>query len=225
MTAAAPLQIAVLISGLGSNMAALARACAAGSIAGNIALVVADRAGAAGIERARALGLPTASVPRDEHATRAEFEAALQRRLDATGAELVVLAGFMRILGDDFVRRWQGRMLNIHPSLLPLHRGLHTHRRVLAAAEHWHGASVHFVTAELDGGPVVLQGRVPVLEGDDEASLSARVQRCEHRIYPVTVEWYASGRLAWSAAGPLLDGKALTEPIVEDCIDEFSGKH
>lgn len=225
MTPSAPLRIAVLISGRGSNMAAIARACAEGRIAGRIALVVADRADAVGSTLARGLGLPTATVARAEHATRPAFELALQNELDATGADLVVLAGFMRILGDDFVRRWLGRMLNIHPSLLPLHRGLHTHRRALAAAERWHGASVHFVTPELDGGPVVLQGRVPVLAGDDETSLSARVQRCEHRIYPTTVQWYASGRLAWSSAGPLLDGRALAEPIMEDCIDDLTGIH
>jgi phosphoribosylglycinamide formyltransferase 1 len=128
----------------------------------------------------------------------------------------VILAGFMRILSASLAERYAGRMLNIHPSLLPKYRGLHTHARVLEAAEHEHGASVHFVTAELDGGPVVLQSRVPVLPGDSEATLSARVQATEHIIYPRVVNWIATGRLRWQNGQVQLDGKRLEAPVVED---------
>ncbi|MBK7249534.1 MAG: phosphoribosylglycinamide formyltransferase [Gammaproteobacteria bacterium] len=211
-----PLPLAVLISGRGSNMAAIARACASGEIPARIAVVVADSTAAAGIELARSLGLRTAVVPAAAHAGRAPFEDALEAALAPHGAELIVLAGFMRILSAAFVARHRGRALNIHPSLLPKHKGLHTHRRVLEAGETLHGASVHYVTEELDGGPVVLQGRVRVQPGDDEAALSARVQRCEHIIYPRVIGWIAAGRLVWREERPWLDGVPLPAPIVED---------
>ena len=130
--------------------------------------------------------------------------------------KLIVLAGFMRILGPAFVREFAGRVLNIHPSLLPAYRGLHTHRRVLAEGQSEHGCSVHFVTDELDGGPVILQARVPVLPGDSEETLSARVQVQEHRIYPMVIEWYASGRLQWRDNQAWFDGKPLLAPIMLD---------
>jgi phosphoribosylglycinamide formyltransferase-1 len=214
--AAAPLRVAILISGRGSNMAAIARACAAGEVAAQVALVVADRADAAGLDLARDLGLAAVAVPRAEFDDRDAFEAELRRRIDACDPGLVVLAGFMRVLGAPFVAAYAGRMLNVHPSLLPRHKGLGTHQKVLDAGEREHGASVHFVTADLDGGPVVLQGRVPVLPGDDAARLSARVQRCEHIIYPRVVQWFAAGRLRLDAAGVVLDGRPLAEPLVED---------
>lgn len=219
MTQAAPLRVAILISGRGSNMAAIARACASGAVAAEIVLVLADRADAAGLGIARELGLPAAAVPRADHRDRDAFEAELRRRIDAAGAELVVLAGFMRILGAGFVSAYAGRLLNIHPSLLPRHKGLGTHQKVLDAGESEHGASVHFVTAELDGGPVVLQGRVRVRPGDDAERLSARVQRAEHRIYPQVVHWFATGRLRCGASGIELDGRLLASPLVEDCDD------
>jgi phosphoribosylglycinamide formyltransferase 1 len=210
-------RLAILLSGRGSNMEAIARACAAGTIDAQVGLVLSDRAAAPGLERARALGLPAAAVPRDAFADRESFEAALRREIDAVDPGLVVLAGFMRVLGNAFVDAYAGRLLNVHPSLLPRHKGLATHQKVLAAGEREHGASVHFVTAELDGGPVVLQGRVPVHPDDDVAALSARVQRCEHRIYPKVVQWFASGRLHCGARGVELDGRSLAAPIVEDC--------
>jgi phosphoribosylglycinamide formyltransferase 1 len=153
-------------------------------------------------------------VPPSDFADRAAWNAALGELLAASGAELVVLAGFMRILSPDLVRAWRGRMLNVHPSLLPKYRGLHTHRRALEAGDTMHGTSVHFVTEELDGGPVVLQARVPVEPGDDEQSLSRRVQAREHEIYPQVVGWVASGRLTWRDGGPCLDGQPLTKPVV-----------
>jgi formyltetrahydrofolate-dependent phosphoribosylglycinamide formyltransferase len=144
----------------------------------------------------------------------AAFEAALRAAIDASGARLVVLAGFMRILSPEFARHYAGRMVNIHPSLLPKYPGLHTHERALAAQEHEHGASVHFVTGELDAGPLLRQARVPVLPGDTPASLSARVQVQEHIIYPEVVGWIAAGRLKAVDGLPWLDGRALWQPVV-----------
>jgi phosphoribosylglycinamide formyltransferase-1 len=210
-------RIAILLSGRGSNMEALARACAADAVSADVALVLSDRPAAPGLDLARALGLETVAVRREAFADRDAFEAELRREIDAREPQLLVLAGFMRVLGTAFVDAYAGRLLNIHPSLLPRHKGLSTHHKVLAAGEREHGASVHFVTAELDGGPVVLQGRVPVHPEDDVAALSARVQRCEHRIYPKVVQWFASGRLRCGASGIELDGRPLERPLVEDC--------
>jgi phosphoribosylglycinamide formyltransferase 1 len=212
----ATLRLATLISGRGSNMVAIARACTEGRINARTVLVASDRAEAGGIELARGMGIETRVVPRKQAADSQEFERALGAALDASEAELIVLAGFMRILSAPFVARYAGRMLNIHPSLLPNYRGLHTHRRVLQAGDREHGASVHFVTAELDGGPVVLQSRVDVRAGDTEATLSARVQASEHIIYPRVIGWIADGRLRWHDDHPYLDGKRLDEPIVEE---------
>jgi phosphoribosylglycinamide formyltransferase-1 len=212
-------RLAILLSGRGSNMEAIARGCAAGAVEAEVVLVLSDRADAPGLDRARALGLATAAVPRDAFPDRFSFEAALRREVDARDPQLLCLAGFMRVLGNDFVDAYAGRLLNIHPSLLPRHKGLATHQKVLAAGEREHGASVHFVTAELDGGPVVLQARVPVLPGDDAARLSARVQRCEHIIYPRVVQWFAAGRLHCGATGVELDGRPLAAPLVEDFAD------
>jgi phosphoribosylglycinamide formyltransferase-1 len=211
-----PLPFAVLISGRGSNMLALARAAAIGNIAGRIVAVISDRADAAGLDAARGLGIPAEVVASAAGQDRAAHGRALTARIEASGARLVVLAGFMRILDGEFVRRWQGRLLNIHPSLLPAWRGLHTHRRVLAAGEHWHGCTVHFVTEELDAGPAVIQGRLPIVPGDDEASLSARVQRLEHIIFPRAVGWFAAGRLTWRDGAPWLDGQPLAQPVIEE---------
>jgi phosphoribosylglycinamide formyltransferase-1 len=215
----APLRIAVLISGRGSNMLRIAAQCADGTIAAEVVLVAADRATAAGLDAARALGLPTATVNATDCSDRAEFEARLLALLETHHPDLIVLAGFMRILSAPFVALWHHRMVNIHPSLLPRHKGLHTHRRALAEGDREHGASVHYVTADLDGGPVVLQCRVPILPGDDEASLSARVQRCEHTIYPRAIGWIASGRLTHGEDSLCFDDEPLTRPIVEVCND------
>jgi phosphoribosylglycinamide formyltransferase-1 len=211
-----PLPFAVLISGRGSNMLALARAATNGQIAGRLVNVISDRADAAGLAAARELGVPAEVVAPAAGQDRAAYGRALTAHIEACGARLVVLAGFMRILDGEFVRHWQGRLLNIHPSLLPAWRGLHTHRRVLEAGERWHGCTVHFVTEELDAGPAVIQGRVPVLPGDDETSLSARVQRLEHIIFPRAVGWYAAGRLAWRDGAAWLDEQPLARPIVEE---------
>lgn len=211
-----PLQLAILISGRGSNMAAIARACREGRINAGVCVVISDRTDVAGLTVARELGIEALTVPWCGADERETFEHALTTALDAHHPDLIVLAGFMRILSPKFVDRYAGRMLNIHPSLLPKYTGLHTHRRVLAVPDTEHGASVHFVTAELDGGPVVLQSVVPVHSGDTEADLSARVQATEHIIYPRVIGMVADGRLAWDEGRMLLDGKVLEAPLVEN---------
>ena len=217
-----PLPIVVLISGAGSNLRAIAEQARAGTLPVEIRAVISDRAGAAGLAWAGAAGLPTRVVPARDYADRSAFDEALAAEIDRHSPGLVVLAGFMRVLGAEFVNRYAGRMLNIHPSLLPRHRGLHTHRRVLEAGDAVHGASVHFVTPELDGGPVVLQARVPVRSGDDEASLAARVLAWEHRIYPECVGWFATGRLESREGAVLLDGRVLDAPVVREARDELA---
>ena len=220
MTGKDSLRLAILISGRGSNMAAIARACAERRINARVALVLSERPGVAGLDTARALGLEARTVPWSGTAERARFERDLEAALAAVRPDVVVLAGFMRILSEQFVAARAGRILNIHPSLLPNYRGLHTHRRVLAAGDRVHGASVHFVTAELDGGPVILQSRVAVQPEDTEDTLSARVQATEHTIYPRVIGWVANGRLAWRDDRPWLDGKPLDAPVVADFPDD-----
>jgi phosphoribosylglycinamide formyltransferase-1 len=209
------LPFAVLISGRGSNLLALERATRDGRIDGRIVTVVSDRADAAGIPAAKALGLATAVLEPAPGMDRAAYGVALAALLEKSGAGLVALAGFMRILDGGFVRRWQGRLLNIHPSLLPAFRGLHTHRRVLEAGERAHGCTVHYVVEELDAGPAIIQGRLAAHPHEDEAALSARVQRLEHIIYPRAVGWCAAGRLAWRDGAAWLDGQPLQAPNVE----------
>ena len=213
MSEAPVLALAIVISGRGTNMAAIARACERGQIRARVARVIADRRDAAGIVRAQQLGLAVSVVPAGEYADRAAFEDALAAAIDASGARLVVLAGFMRILSPQFTGRFAGAIVNIHPSLLPKFPGLHTHERALQAREAQHGASVHFVNSELDAGPVVLQARVPVLDGDTVASLSARVQQQEHIIYPTAIGWIAADRLRLVDGIAHFDGRALTQPL------------
>ena len=193
--------IVILISGRGSNMEAIVGARIPGV---RIAAVISNRPGAEGLAFARSHGIATAVVDHTAHADRASFDAALAECIDAHAPDLVVLAGFMRVLTDGFVRRYEGRLLNIHPSLLPAFPGLHTHRRALEAGVKLHGATVHFVTAELDDGPIVVQAAVPVRADDDEAALAARVLAQEHVIYPQAVRWFAEGRLAFDAKGRAL---------------------
>jgi len=211
-----PLPFAVLISGRGSNMLALAQGASDGAIAGRVTLVISDRADAAGLVAAARRGLATRLIEPLRGVERAAFGLTLSDAIEQSGAELVALAGFMRILDAGFVQRWRGRLLNIHPSLLPAHRGLHTHRRVLAAGDRQHGCTVHFVTEELDAGPAVIQGRLPVCAGETEESLSARVQRLEHIIYPRAVGWFAAGRLTWKDETAWLDSRRLTDPVIEE---------
>ncbi len=187
--------IVILISGRGSNMEAIVQRCAAEGWPARVAAVIANRADAAGLRFAAACGIATAVVAHKAFATREAFDAALAERIDAFGADLVVLAGFMRILGEGFVRRYEGRLLNIHPSLLPMFPGLHTHQRAIDAGLKLAGATVHFVTPELDHGPIVIQSVVPLLPADDAQALSARVLATEHDIYPLAVRWFVEGSL------------------------------
>jgi phosphoribosylglycinamide formyltransferase-1 len=210
------LRLAALISGRGSNLLAIAQACREGRLDASIELVLSDRGDAAGLAAATALGLATAVIDRAGFATREDFETALAAAIDRSGAELVLLAGFMRVLSAPFAHRYAGRLLNIHPSLLPKYKGLDTHRRVLEAAEREHGASVHFVTGELDGGPVICQGRLAVRAGESPQSLSARVLAVEHRIYALAISLIAAGRVELRGNTIVLDGVALEAPIVED---------
>ena len=200
------LPIVVLISGGGTNLQSIIDAAQA-DLPVEIRAVVSNRVDAFGLERARRAGIPTEVVEHRQFTNRESYDAALMKCIDSFKPELVVLAGFMRILGDDFVRHYEGRMLNIHPSLLPRHRGLDTHNRCLEAGDAEHGASVHFVTPELDAGPVVVQARVPVEPDDSPEALASRVLEQEHRIYPQAIRWFAEGRLKLQDGHALLDGR------------------
>lgn len=188
-------RIVILISGRGSNMEAIVQRCAAEGWPARVVAVLSNRADAAGLQFAAAQGITTGVVDHRASPSREAFDDALAQAIDAHAPDLVVLAGFMRILGSKFAQRYAGRMLNIHPSLLPAFPGLHTHRRALEAGCKLAGATVHFVTAELDHGPIVLQAVVPVQPGDDESALSARVLAIEHVIYPQAVRWFVEDRL------------------------------
>jgi phosphoribosylglycinamide formyltransferase 1 len=194
-------RVAVLISGRGSNMTALIEAAKANDYPAEIALVVSNRPAAPGLARAREEGIATAIVDHTPFGQNREgFERTLDEALKADRIDFVCLAGFMRLLSPWFVQRWSGKMLNIHPALLPQFKGLHTHRRALAAGVKRHGASVHFVVAEMDSGPIVAQDSVPVLEGDTEESLAARVLEVEHRLYPRALRLVAEGRAPFAAS-------------------------
>jgi len=210
------LNLAILISGRGSNMEAVAKACRDGRIAASVAVVISDREGAGGLGVARELGIETAVVSWKSFPDRAAFERGVIEQIEAHRADIIVLAGFMRVLSPEFTSRYEGRILNIHPALLPKHRGLHTHARVLEAGDTEHGASVHFATAELDGGPVVLQSRVAVRPAETESELAARVLRTEHIILPKVIGWLADKRLTWRDGKGWLDGRALDAPVVEE---------
>ncbi len=202
-------RILVLISGNGSNLQTILDGCAGGKIAGQVVGVISNKADAYGLVRAKEAGVATAILAQQQFASREEYDAALLARMADYQPDLVVLAGFMRILSGDLVRHFAGRMINIHPSLLPKYQGLHTHQRAIDAGDDEHGASVHFVTEELDGGPVILQARVPIFEGDDVGEVAARVQVQEHSIYPLVVQWFCEGRLQMRAGSALLDGMQL----------------
>jgi len=189
-------RVAILISGRGSNMQALIEAAGAPDYPAEIVGVLSNRAAAPGLQFAAARGIATASLAQSKFPSREMFEDVMTQTLESWGAEIVCLAGFMRILGEDFVNHWAGRMINIHPSLLPLYKGLHTHERALADGATTHGCTVHFVTPGLDEGEPILQAEVPVLPGDTSDTLSARVLVEEHRIYPEALRMLASGELA-----------------------------
>ena len=202
---------AVLISGRGSNLQALIDAAAAPDYPAEIVLVLSNLPDAKGLERAEAAGIPTRVIPHRDYETRAAFETALTEALAQTGADLVCLAGFMRVLTEAFVGRWQGRLINIHPSLLPAFPGLDTHARALAAGVKLHGCSVHLVSAEVDEGPIIGQAAVPVLPEDDEAALAARVLEAEHRLYPLCLRLLAADRVRIEGSRATVQGYRDTD--------------
>jgi phosphoribosylglycinamide formyltransferase-1 len=216
--------IVILLSGRGSNMRALIERSRDAASSYHVALVLSDKSAAAGLEAARDLGVPARAVVPVKSAERAAYDLDLAAAIDACAPSLIVLAGFMRILSAGFVARYPGRILNIHPSLLPKYPGLHTHRRVLEAHEAEHGATVHFVTEQLDGGPAVIQARVKVNPDDDADSLAARVQTEEHRIYPLAVRWFCEGRLRYAEGRAWLDGKVLSVPVQYGEIEAPRGR-
>ena len=210
-------RIAVLISGGGTNLQAIIDAVRAGSIPATITRVISNRPGAGGLERAARAGIATEAIDHQAFSSRADYDYALAERLDAAQPDLIVLAGFMRILGDAFVHRFPGRLINIHPSLLPAYRGLRTHERVLAAGEHRHGCSVHYVIPELDAGPVIAQAAIDIRSDDTAETLARRVQAMEHRLYPEVVRWLAEGRVALEGDRVRRDGAHHNAP---PCLTE-----
>ena len=206
------LSLVVLISGRGSNLKAILDAIDHGALAASIRAVISSRSEASGLEYARSRHIDTLALDAVDYPQRQDYDHALGGLIDRFEPDLVVLAGFMRILTANFVHHYQGRMINIHPSLLPAFRGIHTHRRVLEAGEKLHGASVHFVTEELDGGPVILQVQVPVRSDDTEDTLEQRVLKQEHRLYPLAINWLAEKRIRWQNGQVLFDGQPVTSP-------------
>ncbi|MET0067738.1 MAG: phosphoribosylglycinamide formyltransferase [Candidatus Thiodiazotropha sp.] len=216
------LNLVVLISGSGSNLQAIIDAAAKGALAVRIAAVISNRPDVKGLERAHKAGIETCVLNHQDYPDRNAYDQALMETIDRYEPGLVVLAGFMRILTEAFVRHYAGRMLNIHPSLLPKYTGLHTHRRAIEAGDRLHGASIHFVTEKLDGGPLIAQAQVPVEPADDEQRLAARVLEREHQLYPLTIRWFAEQRLAMNEMGEvILDGQRLERPVVFSAQDEI----
>lgn len=203
------LRVVVLISGSGSNLQALIDGVASGELPIEIVAAISNRPDVFGLTRAANAGIPTVVLDHKGFSSRETFDQELMRTIDGYNPGLIVLAGFMRILTPEFTQHYLGRMLNIHPSLLPKFQGLHTHQRALDAGESQHGVTVHFVTAELDGGPAIVQAVVPVLADDDASLLAKRVQRQEHVIYPLAVKWFAQGDLVMTEGKALLKGETL----------------
>jgi len=219
------LRLVVLVSGRGSNLEAIVRGCRDGGIPATVAAVISNKPGAAALEYARQAGITTEVVDPREHQDRETYDRALMTTIDRHRPGLVVLAGFMRVLTAAFVRHYDGRLINIHPALLPQFRGLDTHARALAAGVSRHGASAHFVTEDLDAGPVIVQAQVPVLDGDTAETLAARVLEQEHRIYPLAIRWFAEGRLSIDGGRVLLDGtrrpeQGLVDPPLVEKLDQ-----
>ncbi|MGF1740927.1 phosphoribosylglycinamide formyltransferase [Vibrio profundum] len=202
--------IVVLISGSGSNLQAIIDSCADSIQDGKVTAVFSNKADAYGLERAKAAGAEGVFIDPKAFETREAFDNELMTRIDTFQPDLIVLAGYMRILSNDFVRHYMGRMINIHPSLLPKYPGLNTYQRAIHAGDEEHGTSVHFVTEQLDGGPVILQAKVPIFDEDSVEVLTKRVQVQEHRIYPLVVNWFVEGRLEMKQGKAFLDGKQLS---------------
>jgi phosphoribosylglycinamide formyltransferase-1 len=202
-------KIVVLISGGGTNLQAIIDACTHDEFSGEVVAVISNKADAFGLTRAENANITNLSLSHKDFISREAYDQALIAKIDTFNADLIVLAGFMRILTPEFVQHFQGKLLNIHPSLLPKYQGLNTHQRAIDAGDNVHGVSVHFVTEELDGGPVILQAKVPVFPEDNSDDLSARVHEQEHRIYPLVVKWFTEDRLSMQGDNALLDGNIL----------------
>ncbi len=207
---------AILISGSGTNLQAFIDRVTAGQLDLELAVVFSNRPDAFGLERARKAGIATICIEHGNFADREAFDLAMSAALDPYEPDLLILAGFMRILSPGFVEHYEGRILNIHPALLPAYPGLDTHQRVLDAGETWHGSTVHFVTEQLDGGPRILAGRLRVDANETAAELTDRIQAIEHQIYPEAAAWFAARRLAYRDGAAWLDGVRLDEPVVYD---------
>lgn len=216
------LPVVVLISGNGSNLQAIIDAASRNELSINICAVISNKKEAYGLERASASGIPTEVIQHTDYDNREDFDHVLMQQIDQYQPGLIVLAGFMRILTLEFVNHYQGRMLNIHPSLLPKFQGLNTHARALEEKEKIHGASVHFVTNDLDSGPLIIQAQVPVYEDDDEKVLAARVLEQEHQIYPQAIQWFAEDRLKLREQNVMLDGQLLKQPYLLEQNDKKS---
>ena len=204
-------RIVVLISGGGTNLQAIIDACSDSNYPAEVVGVISNKADAYGLTRAENSNIAAVSLSHKDFDSRENYDQALISKIDGFNADLIVLAGFMRILTPEFVQHYQGKLLNIHPSLLPKYQGLNTHQRAIDAGDKEHGVSVHFVTEELDGGPVILQAKVPVFEGDNVDDLSARIHEQEHRIYPLVVKWFAEKRLRMQGDTAILDNNILSE--------------
>ena len=209
-------QIAILISGSGTNLQSFIDHVADGDLDADICLVFSNKPDAFGLQRASEAGIPTKCIEHTAFDDRESFDRAVAAELDAVGPDLVVLAGFMRILSPWFVQHYEGRVINIHPALLPKYPGLDTHARAIAAGDAHHGSTVHFVTEELDGGPCIVAGRLAIRPGESPDALQKRVQSIEHRIYPLAAQWFAEGRLAFVNGNAHLDGKSMAGPVVLD---------
>lgn len=206
-----PISLAVLISGNGSNLQAIIDSCNRGKVSAAIQCVISNEADAYGLQRARQANIPTHVLQHSEFPSRQLYDIALANLIDEYNVDLIVLAGFMRILGADFVKKYQYRVVNLHPSLLPKYKGLNTHARVLCAGDEIHGASVHFVSPDLDSGPVIVQAGIPVEPGDTVESLQKKVHRLEHAILPRAIGWFAENRLTVQDGDVLLDGEPIEQ--------------
>lgn len=207
-----PYRIVVLLSGSGTTLQSIIDS----DVPANIAAVISNRPNVMGIDRAKDAGIPAHVLDHTEYDSREAFDVVLQAQIDAYQPDLVVLAGFMRILSEDFVNHYHGSIINIHPSLLPKYKGMHTHQRAVDAAETHHGSSVHFVNTELDGGPVLLQARLPILPTDTPESLELRIKTKEHIIYPTAITWLAEDRIALIDGEIYMDNKKITNPVIID---------
>jgi phosphoribosylglycinamide formyltransferase-1 len=206
---------AILISGSGTNLQAFIDTVARGTLNLELSVVLSNKPDAYGLVRASDAGIPTVSIEHGHYSDRDTFDRAVASKLDEWQPDLLVLAGFMRILSAGFVQRYTGKILNIHPALLPAYPGLNTHQRALDAGDEWHGSTVHFVTEKLDGGPRILQGRLPVVAGESAEQLAARVQAVEHQIYPEAAGWVGEGRVEFRNGNTWIDGAVADEPVVQ----------